>query len=297
MLFSLKSILELSKSKPSRKLVVVAAEDISVLMAVKKATFEGIIQPILIGKLNEILSLAKSIDFNITSIETIDIPDNTLASKTAVSLIQKGKADILMKGILSTAVLLKTVVNKESGLTQGNLLSHFAITELPAYHKLLALTDVAMNIKPDFIEKIDILKNAIKVMYALGYTMPKVAVISPLETINPKIESSIHAAMLTMMNRRNQIMDCLIDGPLALDNAINKEAAHHKGISSDVAGDADLLLLPDLDTGNVLYKSLNFLAKATTAAIITGAKVPIVLTSRADSELSKLYSIALSVSV
>jgi phosphate butyryltransferase len=199
-----------------------------------------------------------------------------------------------MKGLVPTAPFLKAILQKETGIKKRDVLSHFALFELSGYHKLLGVTDAAMNINPDLDEKVSIIRNAIEVYQRLGISEPKVAVIGPLEVVNPKIESTLHAAMLTLMNKRNQITGCKIDGPLALDNAISKEAAELKGIDSEVAGDADIIVTPDLNSGNILYKSLIFLAGGTSAAIIMGADSPVVLTSRADSELSKFMSIVLA---
>ncbi len=190
--------------------------------------------------------------------------------------------------------MLKAVLDKENGLTKGSTLSHFALIESPYYHKLFGITDAAMNILPGFDEKVQILNNAVEVFHRLGIKNPKVAVVGPLEVVNPKIESTTHAAMLTVMNKRGQIQGCIVDGPFAIDNAVSKEAAEHKGIISDVAGDADILLAPDLNSGNILYKTLMFLGGGTSAAVIMGARVPIVLTSRADDERSKMMSIALA---
>jgi phosphate butyryltransferase len=199
-----------------------------------------------------------------------------------------------MKGLVSTAPLLKAVLNKEEGLRKGNTLSHFALIESPNYHKLFGVTDAAMNIAPEFHEKVDILNNAVDVFHGLGKENPKVAVLGPLEVVNPKIDSTAHAAMLAKMNNRGQIKNCLVDGPFAVDNAVSKEAAEHKGIYSEVAGDADILMTPELNSGNILYKTLMFMGGCTSAAVIMGAKVPVVLTSRADTEKSKMMSIALA---
>mgnify|MGYP000085429995 CR=1 FL=1 len=173
----------------------------------------------------------------------------------AVKLIGEGKAEILMKGLVSSGLLLKAVLNKEFGLRTGSLLSHVALFETPYYHKLLAVTDAAMNVDPDLTEKIDIIKNAVKVFHGLDIPNPKVAIIGSVETINPKMEATMHAATISMMNYRNQIKGCIIDGPLALDGAISKEAAELKHIRSEVAGDADLILAPDINGANILYKS------------------------------------------
>jgi phosphate butyryltransferase len=287
-------LIDRAKKGPLRRIAVAAAEDMAVLLAILDAMKEGLIDPILVGDQDKIESIFLEIGKPDKRIKIIDEKDPVKSAAKAVELINAGEADILMKGFLPTATLLKAVLDKERGLKKNGILSHFALFDIPSYPKLLALTDAAMNIAPDFNEKVEITQNAVNVLHRLGNTNPKVAILSSVETVNPKIESTNHAAMLSMMNIRGQITGCLIEGPLALDNAISKEAAKHKRLFGDVAGDADLLVAPNLDSGNILYKSLIFFAGSTTAAIITGAKAPIVLTSRADTEESKLMSIALA---
>ncbi len=290
----LEELIQKSKEGTTKRLVVAAAADEPVLEAVYRAYKEGIIIPILIGNKSQINEICSKLSISFENVEIVDEPNDTNASYLSVMYVREGKADILMKGLVQTSTLLKAVLDKEKGLRKGNLLSHFALMESSFYHKLIAIADGGVNIAPTFEEKVTIIENSIEVFHKLGYTCPKVAVIGAVETVNPKMETTIHAAMLTQMNRRKQIKNCLIDGPFALDNAVSKEAAHHKGIVSEVAGDADLVLVPNIDTGNILYKSLGFLGGATSAAVIMGAKVPIVLTSRADSDRSKLMSIALA---
>lgn len=290
----LNQILEKASSQPKKTIAVASAGDKDVLRAIKDATAKGMVSPILIGDKETIRIVSSEIQFDISSFEIIDIKDTVLASQQAVALVNDRKADILMKGMVTTGILLKAVVDKENGLVVNGLLSHFSINQVPAYHKLLAMTDAAMNIAPDVNQKADMIRNSVAVLCKLGYTQPKVAILCPVETVNPKIESTIHADELKKMYLNNLIKDCIVEGPLALDNAISKEAAHHKGITGEIAGEADLLITPDLNAGNILYKAMNFLAGGTTAAIITGAKAPIVLTSRADTSESKMYSIALA---
>lgn len=291
---SLNDLVSLAKEKETRRLVVAAAADKPVLEAVKKTSQEGIIIPVLVGNKIEIEKISKEINFDLSNIQIYEENNPALASVKAVSLINEGKADILMKGLVSTAPLLKAVLNKSNGLRKATTLSHFALIESPYYHKLLGITDAAMNIAPEFTEKVSIINNSIEVFHRLGNMNPKVAIIGPLEMVNPKIESTMHAAMLTVMNQRGQIKACIIDGPFAIDNAVSKKAAEHKGIKSAVAGDADILVAPELNSGNILYKSLMFLGGCTSAAVIMGARVPIVLTSRADTDKSKMMSIALA---
>ncbi len=290
----LQELVEIAKANKTKRLVVAAAADEPVLEAVCAARNEKIINPILVGNKNEIIKIAEKLNLNITDTEIIDETDDVKASCISVKLIREGKAEILMKGLVQTSTLLKAALDKENGLRKGSLLSHFALIESPFYHKLLAIADGGVNIAPTFEEKISILENSIEAFHKLGYECPKVAVVGAVETVNPKMETTIHAAMLTQMNRRKQIKKCIVDGPFALDNAVSKEAAKHKGIESEVAGDADLILVPNIDAGNILYKCLGFLGNATPAAVIMGAQVPIVLTSRADSDRSKLMSIALA---
>ncbi len=291
---SLDELVTLAKSKETRRLAVAAADDKAVLEAVKAAYKQDIIVPVLVGNKENIKKICKKIDFDIKDIDIYNELDPSKSCIKAVSLIKENKADILMKGLVSTAPLLKAVLNKENGLRKGATLSHFAYIETPYYHKLIGITDAAMNIAPELMEKIDIINNSVDALHLLGIENPKVAVVGPLEVVNPKIESTTHAAILSIMNKRKQINGCIIDGPFAIDNAVSKEAAEHKGIISEVAGDADILLAPDLNSGNILYKTMMFLGGSTSAAVIVGAKVPIVLTSRADTDKSKMMSIALA---
>lgn len=280
--------------KNTKRLVVAAAQLQSVLTAVKEATEMGIIVPILVGDEKEIKRISANISWDISKIKLIAQKDIVKAIIDAVALVQKGEADILMKGIVATKDLLKVVLDKEMGLRKEKILSHIAFFESPYYHKLFCVTDAAMAINPDLATKINMINNAVAASVKLGIENPKVAILAPVEVVNPKMEATVHAALLTQMNKRNQIKNCLIEGPLALDNIVSKKAAEEKGINSEVAGDADIIITPDINTGNVLYKSLNFLGGASSAAIVTGAKVPIVLTSRSDNKTTKLMSIALA---
>jgi phosphate butyryltransferase len=290
----LDELIVLARKRKKRRLVVAAAQDVHVLQAVCKANTEKIVEPVLIGDKSKIQKILEDINTDPATFELIDERDPESACSKAVSLIKNRQAEILMKGLVPTAPFLKAILNKEDGIRKQEVLSHFALFEIPAYHKLIGITDAAMNIHPDLDEKVSIIKNAIEVYHRLGIKEPKVAVIGPLEVVNPKIESTVHASMLSIMNKRNQITGCIIDGPLALDNAVSMEAAELKGIRSEVAGDADIIVTPDLDSGNILYKSLIFLGNSISAAIIMGATSPVVLTSRADSEASKFMSIVLA---
>lgn len=287
-------LLELARKQLRKKIVIAAAEDDVVLLAVKNAVNEGIVEPIFIGNKSKIEEYCKNLNFDISSFTIIPENDPDKSSQIAVELVKENKAQLLMKGLVSTASLLKSVLNKEKGIVKSRVLSHVALLETPFYHKILTVTDAAMNIAPTLDEKIAIIHNATNIYHKLGCPIPKVAMVCPVETVSSKIESTMQAAILSTMSYRQQMKGCIIDGPLALDNAVSKEAAQHKGIVSEVAGDADILVVHDIDAGNVLYKSLLFLGGAKTAAVIVGATVPVVLTSRADSIESKLYSIALA---
>lgn len=287
------------KQKQPKRLVVAVAQDEHSLEAVSAAVKKNYVEAILVGdadKIRDIASKQKKVD--ISKMHIINEPIIQEAVAKAVKLVHYGEAEILMKGNVGTATLLKGVLNKEWGLRKNEVLSHIALFEIEAYHhKLLAITDVAMNIAPDLNTKVGIVNNSIDCLRKLGVEKPKVAVLGAVELVNEMMPATLDAALLSKMADRGQIANCIIDGPLAFDNAISAESAKHKGIVSNVAGDADLLLLPDIEAGNVLYKSFIFFANAKTAAVILGATAPIVLTSRSDSEESKLDSIVLAAAI
>jgi len=297
MIQKLAEIVEMAKTKRQRKIAVAAAADYDVLEALKNAGKNGIVEPILVGIKPKIEKICQEIDYDISKYEIIHEEDKFQASLQAAQLIREGRAEILMKGMVSTGQLLKAVLDKEHGLRKGSILSHVAVFESPYYHKLLGITDAAMNVAPAFEDKISLINNAVELFHLLGEPNPKVAVVGAVETVNQRMESTMHAATLSMMNKRKQITGCIIDGPLALDNAVSKKAALVKNIDSEVAGNVDIIVAPDINGANFLYKALNFLGGAATAAVIMGAKVPIVLTSRADSEKSKFLSISLAAAI
>lgn len=281
------------------KLAVAAAQEASVLEAVADAYKAGIAEPILVGDPGAIAAAAAQANggagLDISSFEIVPAKDLYASAAKAVELVRTGQAGFLMKGIIDTSLLLKAVLNKETGINAGSLVSHVAVMEVPTYHKLLVVTDAAINIAPDLSGFVDIIASAVRVSKALGVDKPKVAMLAAVEKVNAdKMPCTVMASILTQMNRRGQIKDCIVDGPLALDNAISAESARIKKIASDVAGDADILVAPDIEAGNILYKCLLDLAKAKGAAIVVGAAKPIVLTSRADSAETKLASIALA---
>ncbi|MEG0773173.1 phosphate butyryltransferase [Clostridium sp.] len=293
MVKKLDELISLAKEREKKTIAIAAAQDKVVLEAVVQAVENNIVDVILVGDKKKILSLGEELNINLDNMQIIDECDVNKAAAKAVELVSKGEAQFLMKGILGTADLLKAVLNKEAGLKTTSLLSHVMIYEIPNYHKLLFLTDGGMVPYPELNDKIGIINNAIKVAHGLHIEKPKVAPICAVEVVNPSMQATLDAAALSSMNKRGQIKGCIIDGPLGLDNAISEEAAHHKGIISEVAGDADILLVPNIEAGNFLGKSLTYFAKAESAGVIVGAKCPVVLVSRADSAKSKLYSIAL----
>ena len=293
----LKKISELYKKSDNypgaKRLVVANAADDHVLDAIFKAKAKNIIEPILTGNKDDIKKLCDADGYSLEGIEIIHTNTKSEAVTESVKLVRNGNADILMKGNVGTATLLKGVLNEEWGLKTGNLLSHFAFFELDEYYKLIGLTDVAMNIAPTLKDKVGIINNAVNYMLKIGYQKPKVAVLGAVELVNEKMPATIDAAILSKMAQRKPMSNCFIVGSLAFYISISKESAEHKEIVSDVAGDADLLLLPNIEAGNILYKSFAFTG-GKLAAVILGAKAPIVLTSRSDSEESKLNSIVLA---
>ena len=291
---SFKALLDLAKERGPKIVAVAVAQDKEVLSAVKKAYDLGIATPILVGNKDKIQSIAKEIGFELADIQIIHEEDGAMACRVATELVSSGKAHVLMKGLIDTGVIMKQVLDADIGLRTGNVISHVAVFDVPTYHKIFFVTDAAMNIAPDLQQKKEIIENAVVLAKALDIETPKVAVLAAMEKVSPKMEATVHAKELADMNKRGEISGCLVDGPLALDNAISKESAILKGIDSEVAGDADILLAPFIEAGNVLYKALSFLANAKSAGLIVGTKAPIVLTSRADNEESKLNSIALA---
>lgn len=276
-----------------RTLAVAAAHDEPVLLAVEAARKAGLAKAILVGNEAQLLALAAQHAIPISEYTVIHEEDAAAACRTAVRLVREGKADVLMKGLVDTSVILKAVLDKENGLRDAAVLSHVAVFDVPNFDRLLYVTDAAMNIAPDAEAKKHIISNAVKVAHALGNPEPVVAALCAVEKVNPKMPATLDAQALAQAN----LPGCRVIGPLALDNAISAEAAHHKGITDPDAGHADILLVPYIEAGNILYKALTYLAGARNAGIIVGAKAPIVLTSRADSDEAKFLSIALALYV
>jgi len=275
--------------KPIPTAVVHPCEETALAGAIE-AGAKGLIVPILVGPAAKIREVAKTHGIDISQAEIVDVPHSHAAAARAVELVREGKAELLMKGSLHTDELLGAVVARETGLRTARRISHVFIMDVPTYHKVLIVTDGAINIAPTLEDKVDICQNAIDLAISLGVTQPKVAILAAVETVTSKMPATIDAAALCKMAERGQIRGALLDGPLAFDNAISKEAAKTKGIRSEVAGDPDILLAPDLEAGNILAKQLSFLANADSAGLVLGARVPIILTSRADSVRSRIAS-------
>ncbi|MFN3554408.1 MAG: bifunctional enoyl-CoA hydratase/phosphate acetyltransferase [Bacteroidales bacterium] len=297
MLTKLSDLHQMARAHSRKRLVLAAAHDQNAIEAVVNAHQNGIIDGVLVGDEPKIREIFQKGNYDISAFEVIHEPDNDKAAAISVQMVSGKQADIVMKGHLGTSNLLRAVLNKEWGLRSGELLSHLALFEVPVYHKIIGLTDAAMNIAPDFQGKVSIIKNAVNYLVGLGIEKPKVAVLSAVETVNPDMKSTMEAAALAKMCDRGQIPNCLIDGPFAFDNAVSAKSAQLKKINSPVAGDADLLVGDDLDASNAMYKTFIYFAQAKCAAVIVGAKAPIVLTSRADSDDTKLNSIALAAAV
>jgi phosphate acetyltransferase len=259
-----------------------------------EAADAGMIAPILVGPKEKIRSLAKSLSLDIAGIELIDVPHSQAAADKAVELVRTGKAELLMKGSLHSDELLGAVTKRETGLRTDRRISHVFVMDVPTHPETLFITDAAVNIAPDLMAKRDIIQNAIDLYAGLGLGTPKVAILSAVETVTPNIPSTIDAAALCKMADRGQITGGVLDGPLAFDNAISPEAARIKGIKSPVAGQAEILVVPDLEAGNMLAKNLSFLSNADAAGIVLGARVPVILTSRADNVRTRMASCAVA---
>lgn len=280
-----------------KRLAVAVAHDEHCLEAICAVDRMGLVEAILVGNEKKIHDIAGKLKLDVKGMKIVHEESDANAVKMAVKMVRNKEADILMKGNVPTATFLRGVLDKENGLRKGDVLSHFALFELPTYHKLLGLTDAAMIPAPDFKTKVALTSNAVEFMNKLGYQKPKVAVLAAVEMVNEAMPATIDGAMLSKMSQRGQIKNCIIDGPLAYDNAVSLASARHKGIVSDVAGDADLLIAPDIEAGNVLYKAWGFSANAKLAAVVLGAAAPIVLTSRSDTEESKQASIIMAAAI
>lgn len=277
-----------------KKVAVAVAQDEPVLEAVKKASELNVAKAILVGDKEKIQEIAKKIDLDLSEYEIMDVKDPKKATLEAVKLVSSGHADMLMKGLIDTATFLRSVLNKEVGLRTGKQMSHVAVFEIKGWDRLFFLTDVAFNTYPELKEKAAIINNAVSVAHACGIEKPKVGVVCPVEVVNPNMPSTVDAALLAKMSDRGQFKGCTVDGPFALDNAISLEAATHKGVKGEVAGQSDILMLPNIETGNVMYKTLTYFAPCKNGCLLVGTSAPVILTSRADTFETKVNSIALA---
>ena len=277
-----------------KKVSVAVAQDEPVLEAIKAAKEQGIADAILVGDKNKIKEIADSIGMDITQFEVIHEPDVKKAALFAIQLVSSGRADMVMKGLVDTATFLRSVLNKEDGLRTGKVMSHVSVFEIEGFDRLIFLTDAAFNTYPDLKAKVQIVQNSVSVAHACGIECPKVAPVCAVEVVNPDMPATIDASLLSKMNDRGQIKGCVVDGPLALDNALSEEAAHHKGITGPVAGKADVIMLPNIETANVMYKTLTYTSNSRNGGILVGTSAPVILTSRADSFETKVNSIALA---
>ncbi|MFA6942029.1 MAG: phosphate butyryltransferase [Clostridiaceae bacterium] len=294
MIKSFDDVLKKAQHLGIKKVAVACAEDKPVLEAIKAAKEKNIADAILIGDREKILKILDELNMKEQDYQIVDEKNPKTASLKAVELVSSKKADMLMKGLIDTASFLRAVLDKEIGLRTGKLMSHVAVFETEKFDRLLFITDAAFNIAPDINAKVDILNNSVLMARAIGIDEPKVAPICAVEVVNPNMQATIDAAILTKMNDRGQIKNCIVDGPLALDNALSQEAAAHKNIKSEVAGKADIFLMPNIEAGNVFYKALTYASNCRNGGIVVGTAAPVILTSRADSFESKLNSIALA---
>ncbi|MGL5439436.1 MAG: phosphate butyryltransferase [Filifactoraceae bacterium] len=288
-------ILKYARSCGPKTIAVACAQDEEVILAVDNAKKLGIINAILVGDEEKSKYIMEELGISEDGYTFVNIIDVTEASRKAVQLVSSGEADIVMKGIVDTSIVLKAVLDKEIGLRSGKPLSHVAVFQIPKWDRLFYVTDTAMTLAPDLLGKKGIIENAVTVAHALGNDVPKVGIICAKEKVDVKMQATVDAKELEDMNVRGEITGCIVGGPFALDNAISEVAAKHKGMTHPLAGKCDILVAPYLEAGNMLYKSLVFFCESENAGIIVGAKAPIVLTSRADSDVAKLNSIALAV--
>lgn len=292
-----KELLEFAQHKGKKICVVVKAEDEPVLEGINLAINQGLLKEVyLIGAKNAITELGKKIGIDFRNTEIIDIPDEQEALKKGLAIV-KERGDFLMKGLIPTSTFLKGMLDKDYGLRTGKILSHIAVLEIPGYHKLIFMSDGGMNPRLDLNIRIDILNNALWLMDKLGIKKPKIAIISASEAVHPDMPETVDAQKIIEMNKNGKFSDAIIEGPFGFDVAISKEAATHKKIKSEISGDVDFILMPNISAGNIWAKGLIYFARAKAAGIVAGASKPVVLLSRADDAETKLNSIGLGVAV
>nr|WP_281261188.1 phosphate butyryltransferase [Desmospora activa] len=292
---SFAQVLKHAEFLPAVTVAVAAADDHEVLAAVADAQQRGIADFLLFGDQVRIRQLAAELHLQLEEEKITHEPHPAKACSKAVQAVRNGDADVVMKGMVHTSDFLRAILNKEAGLRSGKVLSHVTTFEVSGFDRLIHVTDAALNVEPSLKEKVQITENTVQFCHSLGQNEPKVAALAAVEVVNPNMPPTLEAAALAQMNRRGQLKGAIVDGPFALDNAVSVEAAEHKKIAGPVAGRADVLLVPDIEAGNILYKSMVYFAKAKIGALVLGAAAPVVLTSRADTHEAKLHSIALAV--
>jgi len=295
MLRTFEELVQAVTAEPPRRVAVAAANDATVVGALKRASDEDVATPVFVGDRKNIKALASELGWALTDDQVIDECDDLAAAREAVRLVREGRCDVLMKGHIHTDDFLRAVLDKEAGLRSGSMMSHVFILELVSQNRLLFVTDSAMNIAPDIVRKAEIILNAVYLANTFGYERPTVAAVGAVELVNPAMAATLDAAALAKMSDRGQFPNCIVDGPFGFDNAVSIAAAEHKKISSPVAGKADILLAPDIEAGNMVVKCFSYLGNGRTAGVLVGASAPVVLTSRADSAESKFLSVAVAV--
>lgn len=292
MLKQLSSFVELARKKNPKTIAIAAAEDTYALEAIKLIKDEGLGDAILVGCRETISSLARKINFDIKDTEVINIPDKTQACKEAIALVKSGRADILMKGLVDSSIYLRAILNKDAGITKSRLVTQLAFIESPHYHKLFAITDAGINIAPDRRDKATMITQSVELLHRVNISVPRVGLIAAVEHASPSIQATIDAVALS-----NVVYDdCIVEGPLSVDLAFSKDSCRHKGLSSQVGGDVDLIVLPDINSANIFYKTVTQLGGASSASVLTGTSVPVVFTSRSDSSRTKFYAVACALS-
>lgn len=287
-------IVRIKGAKSPKRVAVVAAEDKHTLEALIMAQKDRVVTPVLIGDINHITAYLEELGFPVEEACIVNASSHEDAVMRAVEMINVGEADFIMKGLIETAIMMRVIVSKESNLRTGNIMSHLAFLEIPTYHKLLAISDAALNTYPSLEQKRQIIENAVAAMTKMGIEQPKVAVMAAAEELNPKLAESVEAHELKLMNQSGELTGCIVEGPISYDLAVDKEAASIKRYNSPVAGEADLMVPPNLTAGNLMIKALAFSARAKLAGFIVGAKVPVVLTSRSSTTEDKYLSVVLA---
>jgi phosphate butyryltransferase len=288
-------LLEAARGKGPKIVAVAAGQQSEVMLAALDAEVAGLAEVILVGDGNAIKQIATDARFDISRMEVIHEPRPREAAWQVMKLVSEGRADIAMKGKVETSDFLRAALSKELALRTGRLFTHVAAFEIPGFDRMIFISDAGVVVAPDLEQKVQIVQNAINVAHALQITLPRVAVLAATESVNPKIPTTLDAANLSKMADRGQIQGGLVDGPLALDNAISPESARIKGIKSEVAGYADILITPDIEAGNVLAKAITYFAQGKMAGVVVGARCPLILPSRSDTREAKLVSLALGV--